>query len=383
MSIAWIFLRSSDGVREYWNSYRQSCLRWLRPDGQNTRGYILKQPPHITVRSMLREDAVNRGLRRIRREGPTAHEARDALWRCLADGSLRASGLLVRSNERVAIPPELWIDLRPYEWSGGDEFRANPEASVGSHVYRGVRLERARVMAIWNKRRRQPAPAANNESTTPVGDGFMPMYCAAHWIATRGNKIDIDLVDEAGWVIAYRQLIDALVSDRVKVIGSHNSSVGTVPGHYFASCRVQYPYSPPENDIWSKDEVLLRCCPYLTEREWRDGFDDRLTLRRGDQWIQLQVEKAAVAAIWPFGLRIEETEPKVERIRTGAPGRPSPMYLVVREHERRLASSQPLTGVKAEAEGLAEWLRNTHPDVPPLTAKAIENKIRKAHREAK
>lgn len=65
---------------------------------------------------------------------------------------------------------------------------------------------------------------------------------------------------------------------------------------------------------------------------------------------------------------------------TGAPGRPSGMHLVEREHARRCAEGRALGPVAQEAAELAAWFRRAHPDAPPPTAKTIENRIRSAHR---
>lgn len=69
--------------------------------------------------------------------------------------------------------------------------------------------------------------------------------------------------------------------------------------------------------------------------------------------------------------------------RTGAPGRPSSMHLVKREHTRRLGASEAEATVRAEAACLADWLRRTHPCAPPLTTKTVENGIRDRHRRHK
>lgn len=65
---------------------------------------------------------------------------------------------------------------------------------------------------------------------------------------------------------------------------------------------------------------------------------------------------------------------------TGAPGRPSGMHLVEREHARRCAEGRALGPVAREAAQLAAWFRAAHPEAPPASAKTIENRIRSAHR---
>jgi hypothetical protein len=69
---------------------------------------------------------------------------------------------------------------------------------------------------------------------------------------------------------------------------------------------------------------------------------------------------------------------------TGAPGRPSPQFLVAAEIERRAKDATYVWGgIGAEAESLAAWLAKTHPNVPDLKPKSIENDHRDRLRELK
>lgn len=67
---------------------------------------------------------------------------------------------------------------------------------------------------------------------------------------------------------------------------------------------------------------------------------------------------------------------------TGAPGRPSNMHLIVAEFERRVQGGQLEASLAREAATLAAWFKLNHPAKQPLTAKAIENKVRKDYRQA-
>lgn len=87
---------------------------------------------------------------------------------------------------------------------------------------------------------------------------------------------------------------------------------------------------------------------------------------------------AAELARWRGGAPAEPAAPVSAM--TGAPGRPSGMHLVEREHARRCAEGRALGSVGREAAQLAAWFRAEHPGAPPPTAKTIENRIRAAHR---
>ena len=66
--------------------------------------------------------------------------------------------------------------------------------------------------------------------------------------------------------------------------------------------------------------------------------------------------------------------PPVER-RDDLVGRPSSEALVKDEWRRRRAEGLLEPMVKQQATQLADWLRNTHPEAPPMKASTIENKI--------
>jgi len=101
------------------------------------------------------------------------------------------------------------------------------------------------------------------------------------------------------------------------------------------------------------------------------------------------------ASAAPIGLRLFKTEPhtqrqaelpaagEVEMMRTGAPGRPSVMHLVVSEFDRRAKARRIEPTVAAQAKVLAGWLTEKHPTAPRLTPKTIENNIRGTYRKTK
>jgi hypothetical protein len=68
--------------------------------------------------------------------------------------------------------------------------------------------------------------------------------------------------------------------------------------------------------------------------------------------------------------------------RNGAPGRPSWMHLVEAEFKRRRNAGRLEPFLTREAAALAAWFRVAYPEVPPLTAKSISNKLRGLYRAA-
>jgi hypothetical protein len=77
-----------------------------------------------------------------------------------------------------------------------------------------------------------------------------------------------------------------------------------------------------------------------------------------------------------------EATPK-ESYRTGAPGKPSSAHLVKNELERRGETGQIESNLEKQAKSLAEWLKEKHPNAPPMTVRTIENQIRDLYRSLK
>jgi len=266
-----------------------------------------------------------------------------------------------------------------------------------------------------HKRRRQTGfakrwgrakPPKLPELMKPDGAGYMPLYCAAQWIATCGGTRVINPLDEAIWREAYKELLDRIASEDVKVVGERPDGVSEeISGAHFASCAVDYPFSDRRllnfNDRVLGNEFCLVSRPYLDDEHWRrGGYDDRLENRQGVRWRRLQVLKADIARWWPFvSINANATltqadatlaasaslQPQpalaVTPLVTGGPGRPTSMHLVELEHRDRWQRDVAQSRVAHEARELAEWFRAKHPNAPRLTAKTIENKIRFAHRQ--
>ena len=143
------------------------------------------------------------------------------------------------------------------------------------------------------------------ELMKPDGAGYMPLYCAAQWIATCGGTKEINPLDEAIWRKAFKDLLDRIASGDVKVVGERPDGVSEdISGAHFASCSVDYPFSDRRrldfNDRVLGNEFCLVSRPYIDDEYWRRGFDDRLENRRGVRWRRLQALKADVARCWSF-----------------------------------------------------------------------------------
>jgi hypothetical protein len=225
-----------------------------------------------------------------------------------------------------------------------------------------------RQLARAKKAKRLP------ELMKPEGAGYMPLYCAAQWIVTRGGTLEINPLDEALWREAFKDLRDHIASEDVKVLGMREGATETetVSGMHFASCSVNYPFSDVRLDLVCSKELCLFSRPYLDAEHWRRGLGDSLEAGGRARWRRLMALKAHVARCWPFPAALDH--------RTGAPGRPSAMHLVEEEYRARCARGDANSRIGAEAEYLSKWLADAHPTMPRVTAKTIRNRLSSEHR---
>ena len=219
---------------------------------------------------------------------------------------------------------------------------------------------------------------------TPEGSGYMPLWCAVEWIVTKGQAVDSNTIaDEDPWKAAYRALLDAIAGENIKAIGLWQGLNEPIPACHFASCPVEYPWADFSMKLAIGEELYLRSCMYIDDEHWRNGFDDALTNRHGDKWQRIMVSKSDVALLWPFTLSEQPKQADLAITHSGAPGRPTSMHLVEIEHSARWDRGEALDSMAAEAEALAQWLRDKHPSAPRLKPKTICNNLGRKHRRRK
>ena len=217
---------------------------------------------------------------------------------------------------------------------------------------------------------------------TPEGTGYMPLYCAAHWIATKGSTLQINPLDLEVWKSPFSQLLSRISSDEVAVTGLRKGQRKKIEGHIFAGIAVDYPFADTPVELLLSTELYLSSCHYVDDEHWRKGFNDSLQTRYR-KWSHLMVLKSDVLRHWLFSSPENENSTIPLATKTGAPGRPSSMHLVEREYRARGDRGDTKASIGEEAKVLSEWLRSTHPDAPRLTSKTIANRLRHDHRMRK
>jgi hypothetical protein len=310
--------------------------------------------------------------------------AKNELWRLLQLGELVAEGIPADSGERRTIRDAEWIDLDYFNQPGwlSDAIGVNLEKK---ERYRSVRVRSEDVTRIWIDSRlrdiiKPPKPELP-AIESPMGGGFMPLYCAAQWIASKGGVEVFSPLDLPRWKTAYGELLARLASEDVQVVGKANGVPGLVPGFNFVACPIDYPFQDTDVDLYCGSVLYLRSYPYFGDEQWNRGKDDSLRIGRKPRWTGLMVEKKAVARYWTFTLT--EGDDPAEITKTGAAGRPSVMHILRNELAARCKAGKIETSLAAEARVLREWLKVRYPRLPCPAQKTTENGLRDQYWGAK
>lgn len=279
------------------------------------------------------------------------------------------------------IPDHEWCDLAPFQENGRTVLFVRKGQSVsGFRGYNDVMVRRQNVMSRWPPHRQEEWDRQLPATVAPDGPGYMPLYCAAQWIATKGGSVSFDPRHTPNWQAPYADLLARIASSEVAVTGVRDGTGQKIDPHLFVSLSIDYPFSDRPLDLISSDELYLSSCAFINEEHWRKGHDDHLRNRRGVRWSRLQVLKADVARWWPFGIANSDQPTVAAHSGTGAPGRPSSMHLIEDEHRARWARGDAFDRVAAEARALHDWFGEAHRDKQRPTALTIENRIRSEHR---
>lgn len=127
---------------------------------------------------------------------------------------------------------------------------------------------------------------------------------------------------------------------------------------------------------WEKSNVTWRNSSAIAPTHLHDVRIDRVQL---DWWLKRAAREraqvdASTAGPAPSG------PASLPDIKSGAPGRPTPIHLVTAEHQRRIAAGTAKPSVVEESKDLSQWWESRRGDFPPLKPKGIENHVREAHR---
>jgi hypothetical protein len=159
----------------------------------------------------------------------------------------------------------------------------------------------------------------------PIGNGYMPLFSALLWIATKGFNEKPDQPTDATWTDAYRQLVNAIASEKVKAMGWSGPVSEEIPAAYFASCAIVRFWDGYSEARASSGEMYLRGGFYANHAQWIDNSDE-LVVGVKTVWKQIVVRKSDVGREWPcFPVKCEDKIPegsptptKAIKVRAGA-----------------------------------------------------------------
>ena len=289
MAIAWIAWRSPRKVCEFWDTYRRECWDWhyggvrQGPGTPVQDGWFLKRREPATVSRLILETKRDKANGLLPDDWISVEDVKAKLWKALSDNVMQATGMeRPNGEERVLIPDHEWCDLAPFQRKGRTVLLVRKGQSVsGASGYNDVMVLRQSVMALWPLVRREECDKLLPPTMSPDGPGYMPLYCAAQWIATRGGNFTFDPHHTPNWHAPYADLLARISSGEVTVTGVRDGIGGKLDPHLFASVRVAYPFSYEPFALIVSGDLYLASCTYLNEEEWRAGSDDSLQDRRG------------------------------------------------------------------------------------------------------
>ena len=272
MAAAWIIWRTPTAVRHVWSEYRREVTAWRGPFSyrryENGWGYGCPAatrdggepsensiPGTVIVKEYYLErlselslfDVLARAASRLPEDGVVVVEgsaAKNELWRSLQSGNLIAEGIPLDGSERRIVRDAEWVDLDYFDQPGW------PPDAIGVNLekrerYRSVRVRREELTRLWvDPRLRDIVDLPRPELPpiqSPVGSGFMPLYCAAQWIASKGGVELFDPMDLPRWKTAYDELLARLASEDIPVVGRANGvpELGSGPVKVLAGRRVE------------------------------------------------------------------------------------------------------------------------------------------------
>jgi hypothetical protein len=325
MAVAWIAYRTPEAVREQWDKYRTECWDWVYLSPRPGTGASVYSGRALETRKRATLDDLR--FAAVLDDDPGedgspvmfVRDAVRALKGALENDKLAATGVNDSTDQRESIPSVLWQDLEFAADSKRDIVRTRIEEGRGYTRYDHVTVPRDIMRQLW-----APYSATGRFELPPLMKpdraGYMPLYCAAQWIATEGGTIDFDPENIENWKPAFAALIDHIASGEVAITGEpgeRDSVRERIDGQVFANCPIDYPFQlSPDFDL--SEEFYLRSSDYVDDKHWRGGFDDRFENRSEVLWKRLLVQKADVSRIWPFDIQAAQLPLEKTRGKPGA-----------------------------------------------------------------
>lgn len=203
------------------------------------------------------------------------------------------------------------------------------------------------------------AAIANDEFGPPLGPPIllndcpveasrvdMPLFEAVYWVATKGGAAGFDVAIRQIWDNAWAEVVASWRLNTLVVTGrpARGGFPEKIGGENVADVKVIHPWNV---DLFV-DHPVSGARPYIRSfgrndaESWeKKGFDDQLcTYAKKHGWTHLQVLKADVQRLWPFGQGHTST------LKAGRPAPAASLRGVRRFNQQEFRKAKPGNRVK-------------------------------------
>ena len=259
MTIAWIAWRSVEEVIRASDAFRSQVSCWEQrrwTDGTSIYdGFFLRSGAPANLRHLSIKESSHQTHATLPKDAISITAAEALLWKALRANGIEAWGINSKTGERVRIPDGEWDDLEVQIEGDRDVVRFRKRRGRAEAGYDDIKFSRVSIVALWPPRRSVEPAIGLPETVTPFGPGYMPLYCAAQWIATRGGTATFDPADVTIWEKAYAELLARISSNEVAVTGLGGGRREKLDGFLFASMPIDYPFSERHIDLMLGEEL--------------------------------------------------------------------------------------------------------------------------------
>jgi hypothetical protein len=260
MVIAWIAYRTSEAVTEWCDEYRQNCWHWIwkewrdGPSGPVRKGYFLERWHNGTLEHLMLSDIHARSILDNYSPVKTVPQAEATLWQALLNNIKQATFYNHKTGERELIPAESWNDLICSKETSDEVV---PKIYGVGREYASVIMSKEQVIHLWPPHQLKPSNELP-KSIKPEGGGYMPLFCAAQWIATKGGTVEFDPAENEKWHNSFSELLARISANDISVTGVTDGERAPVEHYLFAGIRYSFPwdFESTFNLLDSKDLYL-------------------------------------------------------------------------------------------------------------------------------
>ena len=345
MTLAWIAWREADAVREWWDVHQRECLVWRHRrsrigfEGPFRDGHFLEQPRPPTVALLRMTEALDEIFDQSPPMPVPISTAVASLRRLLARGSVQAVGVHNKTGERAIIPAVDWPDLEISEDEGVEVLRGRESPHV--RRYTDIAVDAIAARREWPAAAKLPDRPPN--LVRPDGHGYMPLFCAVHWIASRGGAVDVGW-DAEGWENAYADLLDRVAANEVELVGTRGGQRERIEPYELALSSIVYPWDDHIAAAMALGgSTALFSTAHADERLVTEGLGDYVRNADGPIWSMLLVRKEQVAK---GSTRSAAAEPMTI---VAGQGRPTSRPYVKAQFEARMKNGDVLPTLRSES----------------------------------